>query len=176
MTRVQVSHTADLSREVLTKARALIFEVFGDATEDDWEHCLGGVHAIAWENDDLVGHGAVVLRRLLYRDRGLRTGYVEGVAVKRDRHRQGIGSAVMDELERIIKGAYELGGLGSSEEGLPFYAARGWQRWKGKSYAMTPNGIVRTAEDDDGIFVLPVSVELNLDEDLICDYREGSGW
>ena len=38
--RLHVAHTADLTRQDLAAARALIFEVFDDATDDDWEHCL----------------------------------------------------------------------------------------------------------------------------------------
>jgi aminoglycoside 2'-N-acetyltransferase I len=131
---------------------------------------------MAWDGDELVAHASVVQRRLVYRGRALRTGYVEAVAVRRGRHRQGRGGAVMSELERVIKAAYELGALASSDEGLPFYAARGWQRWRGKSYAMTPGGVIRTADEDGAIFVLPVGESLDLTEDLICDFRLGALW
>jgi aminoglycoside 2'-N-acetyltransferase I len=174
--RIQLANTHELSRANLEAAHALIDTVFGDATQEDWEHCLGGVHVLAWDGDQLVAHAALVLRRLVYRGRALRTGYVEGVAVRRDRHRQGLGGAVMGELEGIIKSAYELGALASSDEGLPFYEARGWQRWRGKSFAMTPNGVIRTPDEDDSIFVLPVDEALVLTDDLVCDYRAGELW
>jgi aminoglycoside 2'-N-acetyltransferase I len=174
--RLQVAHTADLAPRDLSAARALIYEVFGDTTEDDWEHCLGGIHALIWQDDELVAHGSVIQRRLIYQGRALRTGYVEGVAVRATRRRQGHGGSVMSALEGIIRSAYEVGALGSSEEGLPFYAARGWQRWAGKSYALTPQGLIRTADDDDGIFVLPVTTSLELRADLVCDFRNGELW
>ena len=82
----------------------------------------------------------------------------------------------MGECELVIKGAHELGALASSDEGIPFYAARGWQRWRGKSFAMTPAGVIRTADEDDAIFVLPVAETLDLSEDLTCDYRAGELW
>lgn len=173
---LQVAHTADLSRQELGKARALLFEVFEDATDDDWEHCLGGLHAIIWEGDRMLAHGSVIQRRIIYHGRALRSGYVEGVAVRRDRHRQGFGGAVMAELERVIRAAYDLGALGSSEEGQPFYIARGWRRWSGRTYALTPDGTTRTPNDDDGIFVMPVLDSLDLTADLICDYRHGELW
>jgi aminoglycoside 2'-N-acetyltransferase I len=50
----------------------------------------------------------------------------------------------MTELERIIRAAYELGALGSTDEGLPFYRARGWQPWRGPTSALTISGVVRT--------------------------------
>ena len=174
--RIHVAHTADLTSQDLAAARALLFEVFDDATEDDWEHCLGGIHAIISEGDKIVAHGSVIQRRLIYKGRALRTGYVEGVAVRADRRRQGLGAAVMMELERVIRAAYVLGGLGASDEGIPFYLARGWQRWQGPSYKLTLEGTYRTPDDDDAIFVLPVAESLDLTADLICDFRQGEPW
>ena len=34
-------------------------------TDDDWEHALGGIHALAWEDDVLIGHASVIQRRLM---------------------------------------------------------------------------------------------------------------
>ena len=52
MISVQTSHTADLEPATLSAARALLYDVFDDMDEHDWEHSLGGVHAIAWDGDD----------------------------------------------------------------------------------------------------------------------------
>lgn len=174
--RLRVAHTADLTGQDIAAARALVFQVFDDATEDDWEHCLGGIHAMVYEDDQLVAHGSVIQRRLICKGQALRTGYVEGVAVRADRRRHGLGTAVMSELERVIRSAYDLGALGSTDEGLAFYAARGWLRWEGNSYALTPEGIIRTPDDDGGIFVLPVADAVDLAADLICDFRPGDLW
>ncbi len=174
--RLRVAHTADLTAGEIAAARGLIFTVFDDATESDWEHCLGGIHAFVTENDELVAHGSVIQRRLIYKDRALRTGYVEAVAVRADRRRQGLGGAVMSELERVIRSAYELGALGSTDEGLTFYRARGWRQWQGKTCALTPDGIVPTPDDDAGIFVLPVADEIDVTSDLCCDFRLGGFW
>ena len=123
---LQVAHTADLDVATREAARALLYEVFGaEMTESDWEHCLGGVHAFAWERGRLVGHAAVIQRQLIHRERALRTGYVEGVAVLADRRRRGFGGKMMAAIERVIRGAYELGALGASDEGAAFYAAKG---------------------------------------------------
>jgi aminoglycoside 2'-N-acetyltransferase I len=145
-------------------------------TEHDWEHALGGVHALAYEDGELVGHAAVVQRRLLHAGRALRAGYVEGVGVRADRRRRGLGGALMAEVERVIGGAYELGALGATDHAAALYAGRGWQRWQGPTFALTPEGVVRTAEEDDGVYVLPVSVALDLSGPLTCDWRDGSAW
>ena len=174
--RLHVCHTADLSDDELNAARGLVFSVFEDAREVDWEHCLGGIHVLTWDGAELVAHGAVIQRRLIHQGRALRTGHVEGIAVRADHRREGLGSSVMTELERVIRRAYDLGALGSSDERLAFYAGRGWQRWRGRTLALTPDGIVPTPDDDDSTFVLPVSAQLDLDGDIICDWRDGDAW
>ncbi|MGH2870411.1 MAG: GNAT family N-acetyltransferase [Solirubrobacteraceae bacterium] len=174
---LQVAHTADLDPSILAAARNLLYGVFGDEmTDHDWEHVLGGVHAIVWEAGELVGHGSVVPRQLLHGGRALHTGYVEGVAVRADRRRRGLGATVMEALERVVRQAYELGALGATEAGAEFYAARGWELWRGATWALTPTGRIRTEDEDDCVFVLPVSAALELSGELTCDWRDGDSW
>jgi aminoglycoside 2'-N-acetyltransferase I len=176
MTRLRTAHTADLDAATLQTARALLYDVFDDMTEDDWEHALGGVHALVWEGAELIGHASVIQRRLLHDGRALRAGYVEGVGVRADHRGRGHGSALMTALERVVRRAYDLGALGATDQAAQFYAARGWSRWQGPSSALTPNGIRRTAEDDGGIYVLPITVPLDLSGELTCDWRDGDVW
>ncbi|MEU0518576.1 GNAT family N-acetyltransferase [Streptosporangium sp. NPDC006007] len=177
MTEVRVAHTADLDVAVLKAARALLDEVFeGDMDDDDWEHALGGVHALVWEGAELIGHASLVQRRLLHGGRALRTGYVEGVGVRADRRGRGHGAAMMRELERVVRGAYDLGALGASDEAVGFYTARGWRPWRGPTSAFTPTGTTRTEEEDGCVYVLPLAVPLDLSGELICDWREGDVW
>jgi aminoglycoside 2'-N-acetyltransferase I len=174
---VELAHTADLDPSVLEAARALLSDVFaGDFYDDDWEHSLGGMHALAWEDETLIGHAAVIQRRLLYGGRALRTGYVEGVGVRADRQGLGVGGALMTEVERVIRAAYDLGALGATDEAERLYVAHGWQRWEGRLSALTPSGVVRTAEEEGAVFVLPVAVELDLTAELTCDWRDGDVW
>ena len=73
--RVEVVHTGHLADDVLQRARALLDVVFAGVLDaDDWQHCLGGLHALAWRGTELVGHAALVQRRLLQAVRGLRAG------------------------------------------------------------------------------------------------------
>lgn len=177
MTKIRTAHTADLDTSTLDAARALLAEVFeGDVSEHDWEHGFGGMHALVWEGAHLVGHASVIQRRLLHGGRALRTGYVEAVGVRADRRRRGHGAAMMEALERVIRGAYELGALGATDERIPFYEGREWKRWRGPTSALTPAGISRTKEDDGAIFVFPLAVPLNLDGELVCDWRDGDVW
>ena len=174
---IQVAHTADVDPATLRAARALLERVFdGDFADSDWEHSLGGMHALAWEGDELVGHASLIQRRLLHRGRALRAGYVEGVGVRADRQRRGHGAALMDALERIIRAAYDLGALGASDDGARLYQARGWTRWPGPTSAITPEGVIRTAEEDGCIYVLPGVAEFELAGELTCDWRDGDVW
>jgi hypothetical protein len=52
---VRTAHTADVDATTLAAARSLLYEVFDDMAEDDWEHCLGGIHALALEDGAVVG-------------------------------------------------------------------------------------------------------------------------
>lgn len=174
---VRIAHTSDLDAATLKAVRALLYDVFDDMTAEDWEHALGGLHALVREDGEVIGHASVIQRRLLHGGRALRCGYVEGVGVRADRRGRGHGAAMMDALERVVRGGYDLGALGASDEAASFYAARGWQLWRGHSWALTPYGIRRTADEDGCIYVLPTATTaLDLDTDLTCDWRDGDVW
>jgi aminoglycoside 2'-N-acetyltransferase I len=171
------AHTADLDPAVVKAARGLLDEAFhGEVTEADWEHALGGIHALVWDGPVLIGHGSVIQRRLLHQGRALRAGYVEAVAVRPGRQRQGHGAALMGALERVLRGAYDLGALGSTEEGAGFYTARGWKLWQGPSRALTPAGIRPTPDEDGCLYVFELAVPLDLSGELTCDWRDGDVW
>ena len=177
MIEVRTAHTAELDSATLGAARALLDAAFGgDMTDDDWEHALGGVHALVWEGDEPIGHASVVQRRLLHRGRALRSGYVEAVGVHANRRRRGHGAAMMEALERVVRGAYALGALAATGEAADFYAARGWQLWRGPTSALKPRGIQRTEKHDGDIYVLPVAARLDLSGELTCDWRDGNVW
>jgi aminoglycoside 2'-N-acetyltransferase I len=177
VTDLRLAHTSDLDAATLAEARALLEDVFAeDFSREDWDHTVGGIHALLRDDGLLVGHAAVVGRELRHGGRVLRTGYVEGVAVRRDRHGRGHGALLMDAVEAAIHAHHEVGALSSSEEALGFYAARGWHLWKGPTSVLTPDGVVRTPDDDGGVYVLPVSAPLDLAGELTCDWRPGEVW
>lgn len=172
-----LAHTADLQQAVLDDVRRLLDAAFaGDFGDDDFEHSLGGMHALVHEDGQLIAHGSVVQRRLVHDGRALRAGYVEAVAVHPGVRRRGHGSRVMAALEGIVRRAYDLGALSTSDEGAPLYRVRGWQPWRGSTWALTPEGRVRTADEDDAVLVLPVAPGLDLDGELTCDWRDGDLW
>jgi aminoglycoside 2'-N-acetyltransferase I len=173
-------HTADLDNETRDEARRMVIDAFGggeiDFTDADWEHALGGMHALISHHGALIGHAAVVARHLLYRNSALRCGYVEAVAVREDWRGQGLAGALMDAVEQVLRGAYQLGALSASEAGRDLYAARGWLPWRGPTSVLAPTGVQHTPTDDGSVFVLPVSVEIDTREAITCDWRNGDVW
>jgi aminoglycoside 2'-N-acetyltransferase I len=176
VSEVVVRHTADLDDRTREACRALLYDVFDDMTEADWEHALGGLHAVALEAGELVGHASLVQRRLVHRGRALRAGYVEAVAVRADRRRRGVGASLMAPLERAALRAYDVAALGSTDEGAPFYLSRGWVLWRGPTSALTPDGVRPTPDADGAVHVLLGAEELDLDGELTCDWRDGDVW
>ncbi len=172
---VRLAHTAALEPAALNAVRSLTDDVFGSFFDaHDWEHALGGIHAIVWSGETAIAHGSVVQRRLIHGGRALRTGYVEAVAVRPEHRGRGYGDAVMEALETVIGGAYDLGALAATDEAKPFYARRGWQAWEGPTSALTPNGVMRA--DDDAIYVLMHDAVLDVTGELTCDWRDGDVW
>jgi aminoglycoside 2'-N-acetyltransferase I len=120
----------------------------------------------------------VVPRVLEAGGRGLRTGYVEGVATRGDRRGRGLATAVMGEVGRVIREGYELGALGDGS-GIPgFYQRVGWETWQGPTWVAAPQGRERTAEEDGSILVLrtPATGELDPAASITCDWRSGDVW
>jgi aminoglycoside 2'-N-acetyltransferase I len=170
-------HTADLDNETRQNAYQLVKEAFADEfNDDDWEHALGGMHALITVHGALIGHAAVVQRQLIHRGTALRTGYIEGVAVREDWRGQGLAMALMDGAEQIIRGAYQMGALCTSPMGRRLYQRRGWVRWRGPTSVLAPSGPTRTPDDDGAVFVLPVTVDVDPTADLVCDWRTGDVW
>ena len=177
MATVRTAHTADLDPATLRAARALLDAAFAGAFDDsDWEHALGGIHALALEGDELVAHASLVQRRLLYAGRALRTGYVEAVGVRPDRRRRGHGAlrhggaragdprrlrrrrAERDRRRRRALHGARVGPLG------------------GPDLRAHRSGLARTEEDDGSVFVLPAGAELDPALPLACDWRDGAPW
>ncbi|QLL09954.1 GNAT family N-acetyltransferase [Mycobacterium vicinigordonae] len=155
----------------------MLTEAFaGEFTDSDWDHALGGMHALIWHHGAIIAHAAVVQRRLIYQNSALRCGYVEGVAVREDWRGKGLVTALLDGVEQVMRGAYQLGALSSTRAARGLYSARGWLPWLGPTSVLTPSGPTRSPDDDGTVFVLPVSVNLDTSAGLMCDWRDGDVW
>jgi aminoglycoside 2'-N-acetyltransferase I len=176
VTHVRLAHTADLDAATLAAAHDVLRGVFDDLTPADWDNALGGIHALAYDHGELVGHASLVQRRLIHGGRALRAGYVEGVGVRADRRRRGHAAAMMAGLERVVRAGYDMGALGATDEAVPLYTARGWKLWQGPLSVLTPDGIKRTEDEEGCIYVLETTVSLDLSGELTCGWRDGDVW
>jgi aminoglycoside 2'-N-acetyltransferase I len=148
----------------------------GHFAESDWRHALGGVHVIAEEAGEILAHGSVVERRLEIGGRGVRTGYVEAVGTSPAHQRRGLATRVMHEIGDVIREGYDVGAL--STGAVAFYARLGWELWRGPTAVRTSTGVERTPDDDGGIMILrtPISPPLDLDDEIVCEWRDGDVW
>jgi hypothetical protein len=71
----------------------------------------------------------------------------------------------MKALERVVRGAYDVGALGATDADAAFYRALGWDALRGPTSALTPMGVVRTADDDGSIYVHRVAASIDLGAD-----------
>ncbi|MET7712863.1 GNAT family N-acetyltransferase [Streptomyces sp. NPDC005407] len=155
---LRAAHTYQLSPAALAEIRALMDDAFeGDFSDEDWDHSLGGLHALVRDDKGVAAHGSVIMRRVLHGGRSYRIGYIEAMAVRPDRRRQGLGSRVMAELERVVDGAYEIGALSASDDGAQLYRARGWQLWQGRVEALGPDGVVHLPDEEDSTYLRPAA-------------------
>jgi aminoglycoside 2'-N-acetyltransferase I len=148
----------------------------GGFASDDVDHAMGGVHWIAEVRGRIVAHSSVVPRMLEAGGIPLATGYVEAVATHPAWQRRGIASRLMTAADAHIAKAYALGALSTSVPAV--YERLGWERWRGPTFVRTPDGPVRTADEDDGIMVLrtPRTPPVRGDEPLSCEWRPGDVW
>ncbi|WP_228990002.1 GNAT family N-acetyltransferase [Streptomyces sp. DH8] len=174
---VRIAHTGELAPAELARIRDLLDAAFeGDFDDDDWDHTLGGLHALVLDPYGRpIAHGSVVQRRVHHAGRSYRAGYVEAVAVHAIHRREGLGHRVMAALEQVIDAAYEFGALSASDAGAALYAARGWQVWPGRLAALGPAGPVPLPEEEGSTYLRPAAGRPLPDpgHPLRFDWRDG---
>ena len=182
MAQVELVRTGDLDAEDLAAIRLLCEVAFTSQEhpltfdEDDWEHMLGGVHAVVRDEDRIVSHAAVVTRALEIDGAPIHTGYVEGVATVPELEGRGYATAAMQVVDEHIRATYRLGALATAR--AAFYQRLGWEVWRGPTSVRTPEGQVRTPEDDDAILILrtPSTPPIDLTAPISCEWRPGDVW
>jgi aminoglycoside 2'-N-acetyltransferase I len=158
--------------------RRLWARAFGDRfTDDDGDHAYGGVHVLAWQDGDMVGHASAIPRRIRFGDQPWRTvGYVEAVATDPDDQGKGIGRRVMATLQQEIEARWPVALL-STGRAIGFYERLGWERWGGLSYTRTATGDVLDGEHG-GLMILRFDRALvpDLTVSVTCEDRPGDAW
>jgi aminoglycoside 2'-N-acetyltransferase I len=179
--RLTIAQTDELGAERMAELTDLCEAAFEEPFAPIWERVGPGIHVIADLGGRAVGHAMVVDRTLHIGTDApvtLDTGYVENVATAPDRRGEGLGSAVMAEVGRIIGQAFALGALATGSPA--FYTRLGWETWAGPTWVRMPDGQrVRSAEQDGNIMVLRTPTTpptLDLGAPIAVDWRPGEAW
>jgi aminoglycoside 2'-N-acetyltransferase I len=179
--RLTVAQTDELGPHKLADLTDLCEAAFRIPFAPIWRRVGPGIHVIANVGSRSVAHAMVVDRTLhIGADASVTvdTGYVENVATAPDHHGEGLGSAVMREVGRIIGEAYALGALATGSHG--FYARLGWTRWVGPTWVRMADGQrVRSADQDGNVMVLrtpATAPTLDPSMPIAVDWRPGESW
>ena len=178
--RESIIVTSAQTEELNAEARASIIHVCRTAhQEDDFTRLFsyipsGGIHVLAYREQELVSHAVVTTRWL--QPEGLpllRTAYVDAVATLPVYQGQGVGSAVMRHLASVIS-EYEIACLETDR--VSFYAQLGWEAWRGPLAGRRATELLPTP-DQKGIMILRLArtPPLDLDSLLVIEY-DGRIW
>jgi GNAT superfamily N-acetyltransferase len=169
------SVTSARTEELNADTRAAIIHVCRVAhQEDDFANLFsyirsGGIHALAYRGQELVGHAVVTTRWLQPEGQPrLRTAYVDAVATLPAYQGQGIGSMVMRHLASLLAD-FEIACL--QTERVSFYTHVGWEAWRGPLAGRRGAELLPTP-DQKGIMILRLArtPALDLDRMLVIEY------
>ena len=168
---------SDIDPQLLRAAHDLCVLAFGPTfTDDDWSHSGGGQRFLVVQDGAVVGHAAVVERRISVGAQVLSVGYVEAVAVSPSLQGQRIGAVLVEASNEEIRARFDLGALSTSAHA--FYERLGWERWQGPTYVATGSQVMRTPDEDAGIMILRTqrTPSIDLTAAITCEAREGDDW
>lgn len=179
--RLLTMQSEELGPERLGELTDLCGAAFEQPFAQVWERIGPGLHVMAERDARIVSHAMVIDRRIYLgheADIALDVGYVENVATLPAAQGQGLATAVMREIGRIIGLEYTLGALASGSNA--FYERLGWETWTGPTSVRMPDGErVRSADIDRHVVVLrtPRSpADLDLREPIAIDWRAEEPW
>jgi len=172
--------TSARTEELNADTRSAIIHVCRAAhQEDDFQQLFsyipsGGIHVLAYREQELVSHAVVTTRWLQPEGQPvLRTAYVDAVATLPAYQGQGIGSRLMRHLASVISD-FEIACLGTDR--VSFYTQVGWEVWRGPLAGRRATELLPTP-DQKGIMILRLArtPPLNLDGLLVIEY-DGRIW
>jgi aminoglycoside 2'-N-acetyltransferase I len=179
VTTLRVVPSAELIPAEWSALTELCVAAFNEPWDGYWESIGPGVHILAEEPErGIVAHAAIVERLLYPGDTVLRSGYVEAVAVRPDLQGRGLGTEVMEAIDRMVDEGYELGALGTGAQ--PFYGRLGWVVWRGPTWIRNRDGSLERSPDEDGGIMVRTTPQtppgLDLSLPIAVDWRPGEVW
>ncbi len=172
--QIEIKHSYELRQTEKEELFIFLDQVFeGNFSREDLSHALGGIHLFIKKQETLIGHVSIVQRSMVVGKKAYYVGYVEAMAVSENFQRRGIGQKLMSQVNEIIENGYDFGALCSSKEGFVLYKKMDWKPWQGKLKEFNLSGI---KDSDEKILVFNLKDKMNVNDDFVCDYREGDCW
>lgn len=172
--RLEVVPGVELAPDAVASIHALCERAYGEDLEALFATFPDPTHVIGFLGDRPVSHAMWVTRWLQAGDGPLlRTAYVEMVATEPRLQGRGLATLVMRRLTGEITG-FDLGALCPAEPG--FYSRLGWTFWSGPLFIRADEGRIDTPDERVMTLGLPGTPELDPDEPLSAEWREGELW
>ena len=177
-----ITQTCIRTSDLAAATRATIVDLCVAAhQEEDFRNLFvyvpsGGLHFLAYRDEQLVSHALVTTRWL--QPEGLpllRTAYVDAVATLPACQGRGYGSSLLRYLADAIDQDYTVACLESDRPS--FYQRLGWEIWRGPLAGRGEHGLVPTP-DQQGVMILRLTQTppLDLDGTLTIECQEGRIW
>jgi aminoglycoside 2'-N-acetyltransferase I len=178
-TSLRAVPSAELTLAEWSALTDLCVAAFDEPWVSYWDDIGHGLHVLAEDQERrIVGHAAIVDRLLYPGEATLRAGYVEAVAVWPDQQGGGVGSQVMETINRLVDEGYELGALGTGRH--TFYGRLGWLVWQGPTWIRNRDGGLQRSASEDGDIMIRITPStppgLDLTLPIAVDWRPGEVW
>ena len=168
-----------VNSESLSEAdRNKIISLCNRAYEEDLEPLFNtfrtATHVLGYYGQSLVSHAMWVDRWLQAgNNQPMCTAYIEMVATEKIYRRRGLATAIMQRVADEIQD-FDLAAL--SPFSVAYYERLDWQLWPGPLFIRTDSGVIPTPEEEVMILRLPRTPNLNINDPLSAEWREGELW
>jgi len=177
-----ISITSAWTEDLNAATRASIIQLCIAAhQEEDFKYLFsyvpsGGLHFLAYRDEQLVCHAMVTARWLQPKGQPiLKTAYVDAVATLPAYQGHGYGSALLRQLAREVDDDYAIACL--ETERPSFYERLGWEVWRGPLAGRSESGLIPTPHQT-GVMILRLAQTpaLDLDQELTIECQAGRIW
>ena len=103
----------------------------------------------------------------------MRTAYIEMVATEKISRRRGLATAIM---KRVADEIQDFDLATPSPFSVAYYERLDWQLWHGPLFIRTDSGIIPTPREEVMILRRPRTPNLNINDPLSAEWREGELW
>jgi aminoglycoside 2'-N-acetyltransferase I len=174
--RLTIVESAALSRHHYDEVLHLCNAAYAEDLAELMATFGASTHVLGTLGPTIVSH-AMWVTRWLQPDgsRPLMTAYVEAVATLPAYQGNGYATQVMQHLAERIPACYETAALSPANTSI--YRRLGWQLWRGPlSIRLTSGGYAPTPDDTVMVLQLPGRKQLDLNQALSAEWREGELW